>query len=77
MEMISVMSRKVKFPLEMNKGVKVYTLEELRANFSLEKTISHYISGKLITWLNSRYYEKEALQVSELNSKNQGTVQSL
>jgi len=61
------MVKKIKFPLEMGNGVMVRTLEELKDNFSIEKVISHFVSGKLLTWLNDRYYEDEAIQVGELN----------
>ncbi|MGN9162988.1 hypothetical protein [Clostridium sulfidigenes] len=64
------MAKKIKFPLEMNNGVMVRTLEELRENFNLEKVVNYFISGKLITWLNDRYYESEAIQVGELNSSS-------
>jgi hypothetical protein len=64
------MAKKIKFPLEMDNGVMVRTLEELRENFNLEKVANYFISGKLITWLNDRYYESEAIQVGELNSSS-------
>lgn len=64
------MVKKIKFPLEMDNGVMVRTLEELKDNFSLEKILGHFTSGKLVTWLNDRYYEDEAVQVGELNSSS-------
>lgn len=60
------MVRKIRFPLEMANGVMVRTLQELKENFDLEKIIIHYKSGKLLTWLNDRYYENEAKQVEKL-----------
>ena len=64
------MAKKIRFPLEMDNGVMVRTLEELRENFNLEMVVNHFISGKLMTWLNDRYYESEAIQVGELNSSS-------
>lgn len=64
------MVKKIKFPLEMDNRVKIRTLEELKENFSLEKILGNFTNGKLVTWLNNRYYEDEAAQVSELNSSS-------
>lgn len=59
---------KVKIPLEMANGVMARNMEEFKANFDLEKVLGHYMSGKLLTWLNDRYYEDEAKQVGILSS---------
>ena len=62
------MARKIKFALEMKNGVKVRSnLEELRENFDLEKAVGHFLSGKLIEWLEDRYYEDEAKKLSALD----------
>ena len=42
------MAKKIKFSLEMDNEVRVRTLDELRANFSLEKVLEYYINGKLV-----------------------------
>ena len=62
------MAKKIKFPLEMSGGIQVRTIEELREHFDLMKILGYYLDGKLLTWLNDRYYETEAAQISELNS---------
>ncbi len=55
------MARKIKFALEMADGAKVRgSLEELREHFDLEKAVGYFLSGKLVEWLDDRYYEKEA-----------------
>lgn len=55
------MARKIKFALEMKDGAKVRSnLEELRENFDLEKAVGYFLSGKLVEWLEDRYYEDEA-----------------
>lgn len=49
------MAKKVRFPLEMENGVEVRSMEELRANFSLSRVIEYLKNGKLVTWLKDRY----------------------
>lgn len=58
---------KVKLPLEMQNGVKVRTIEELKENFDIKKIIGYFIDGKLKTWLEVRYYEEELEKVNELS----------
>ena len=50
----------------MRNGVLVRTLEELKENFDIESLLEYYESGKLVEWLESRYYDIEAQKVSEL-----------
>lgn len=61
------MAKKIKFPLEMKNGVMVRTLEELNENFNFEKLILYYKTGKLLIWLEDRYYDYEAEQLKQLN----------
>lgn len=65
------MVKKIKFALDMANGIKVRTLEELRCNFDLEKTIGYYLDGKLVEWLEDRYYDDEATNICNLNSNQQ------
>lgn len=60
------MAKKIRFPLVMADGAEVRSLDELREHFDLESVLGYYNSGKLLTWLNDRYYREEA-----------GTVQAL
>ena len=62
--------KKIKLPLEMSNGVLVRTLDELKENWDLEKVINYYLNGKLLTWLNDRYYTELAEAVSALNDIN-------
>ena len=62
------MARKVKFALEMANGTKVRSnLEELREHFDMESIVSYYLSGKLLEWLEDRYYDDEAAKIEELD----------
>lgn len=64
------MAKKIKVPLKMKNGALVRTLEELREHFDMECLIEHYESGKLLTWLEERYYDVEAEKISALDSTN-------
>ena len=61
------MARKVRFPLEMADGILVGNLNELQEHFNIEKVADHYISGKLMQWLEGRNYTEEANAVAELD----------
>lgn len=63
-------TKKIKFALEMKDGVQVRNLEDLRDNFDLEKTVGYFLDGKLITWLNDRYYEEEAEELEQLSKSD-------
>lgn len=62
------MVKKIKLPLEMANGKRVGTIEELKANWDLEKVVLYYENGRLLTWLKDRYYSEEATQVAALES---------
>ena len=69
-----IMRKKIKLPLEMADGVKVRTLDELKDNWSLEKVVEIYLNGRLVTWLNDRYYTELAEQVSALAEVQDNTA---
>ena len=54
------MIKKIRFALEMGDETSVRTIEELRAHYNSEKIVSYFLDGKLLTWLNDRYYTDEA-----------------
>ena len=63
-----IMARKVKFALEMADGTKVRnSIEELREHFDMQSIASYYLSGKLLEWLEDRYYDDEAAKIEELD----------
>ena len=62
------MARKIKFALEMADGAKVRgSIEELREHFDLEKAVGYFLSGKLVEWLEDRFYEDEAEAVEAID----------
>ena len=60
------MARKVKFPLEMADGAQVRTIEELKEHFDVESVVGYFTDGRLLNWLQSRYYDDEADKVERL-----------
>ena len=60
------MARKVKFPLEMADGAEVRTIEELKEHFDVESVVGYFTDGRLLNWLQSRYYDDEADKVERL-----------
>lgn len=64
------MAKKVKFPLDMGNDVFVRTLDELKENYNTEKVTEYFLDGRLLTWLDDRYYEDEAVKVRELSEKS-------
>ena len=62
------MARKIKFALEMPDGMKVRgSLEELQEHFDAETVTGYFLSGKLMEWLEDRYYEDEAEKLRSLD----------
>lgn len=61
------MAKKIRFPLEMENGVEVRSMEELRGNFSLAKVLEYRANGKLVTWLRDRYAKDIADAIEQLN----------
>lgn len=59
----------VKFPLKMS-GVEVRTLEDLRKHFDLTAVVEYYKNGKLLKWLEDRYYDEEAEKIEGLNANS-------
>lgn len=42
------------------KGYNVRTLDELKENFSIDNIVEYYLDGKLLVWLEQRFYKEEA-----------------
>ena len=62
------MARKIKFALEMADGAKVRgNIDELREHFDIESVVRYFLSGKLIEWLDDRYYESEAEALEQID----------
>ena len=70
------MAKKIKFALEMN-GTKIRTMEELQENFDLDAAVQYLLDGKLLTWLEDRFYEDEAEKIAELDKNAPNMKQQL
>lgn len=70
------MAKKIRFPLQMN-GTDVRTIEELRENFDLSSILGYLTNGKLVTWLEDRYYDNEAMAVRALSTDEADLNQKL
>ena len=62
------MSKKVRFPLEMEDGVEVRSLEELKNNFSLSRVLGYVDDGRLVTWLQDRYENTIADAIASIDA---------
>lgn len=71
------MGRKIKFPLIMNGGKKVRTIDELRDNFELENMLNYYIDGTLSRWLKCQNYNAELTNLSKLNIESESFIKEL
>lgn len=61
------MPKVIKFPLKLKNDFPVRTLEEMKEHFDLVKIVGYFLDGKLLTWLQARYYETEADLVKNLS----------
>ena len=71
------MAKKIRFSLEMDNGVEVRSMEELREHFSLVKVLEYFENGKLITWLRDRYEDVIADAVEALDQNEQELAKKL
>lgn len=64
------MGKRARFPLDMGNDIKVTTIEALKENYNAEKVTEYFLNGKLLTWLEDRYYDEEAEQVRGLDQQS-------
>ena len=61
------MAKKIRFPLEMENGIEVRSMEELRNNFALGRVLEYVQNEKLVIWLRDRYENNIADAIAELD----------
>lgn len=71
------MAKKIRFPLIMDGGHEVNNIDDLREFFSAEKVIEYLKSGQLITWLNDRYLNEIADEVSAIDAEDKDAENKL
>ena len=71
------MAKKVKFPLKLADGTEARTLEELKEHFDINSVVAYFSDGKLLTWLQARYYDDEADKVSSLAKDDKDVAKKL
>ena len=68
---------KLTFPLKMDDGTDVRSLEELKEHFSLPKVLDYLKNGTLVRWLHDRSLNDMADQVQELDSEDPESIKRL
>lgn len=68
------MKRIIKFPLIMDNGKEVRTINELKENFNLEKVIEYFLDGKLKIWLQHRRCVRELSELEKLECYNKQEI---
>ena len=71
------MARRVKFPLKMAGGVEVRTLEQLKEHFDIDSVVEYFFDGRLLSWLEDRYYDYEADAIRALNENDDYLAENL
>ena len=61
--------RNIKFPLKMQNGAEVRSLEELRENADVESIMKYYSNGKLKKWCKAFGMNEIAEEIPEINKE--------
>lgn len=64
------MAKKERFALMMEDGAQVRNIDDLKEHFDVGSVVRDFSSGKLLTWLEDRYYDDEADAISALNDND-------
>ena len=58
---------KNRFALIMEDGAEVRNIDDLKAHFDIGSVVRDFSSGKLLTWLEDRYYDDEADAIKSIS----------
>ena len=64
------MAKKERFALMMEDGAQVRNIDDLKAHFDVGSVVRDFSSGKLLTWLEDRYYDDEADAIRAINDND-------
>jgi len=71
------MTKKERFPLKMADGVEVRNIDDFKANFDIDLVTQYFFDGRLLTWLEDRYYDEEATEIKKLSPDDELLEQKL
>ena len=60
------MTRKERFALIMEDGAEVRNIDDLKAHFDVGTVVREFKDGRLLTWLENRYYDEEAEAIKKI-----------
>ena len=66
-----------KFALKMADGAQVRNIDNLKVHFDINAIVDYFCDGKLLTWLEDRYYDEEADAIRELSRHDKQLKQKL
>ena len=67
---VKPMAKKERFALIMEDGAEVRNIDDLKAHFDVGSVVRDFSSGKLLTWLEDRYYDEEADAIRAINDND-------
>lgn len=67
--------KKIRFPLDMKNGIKVWELDEFREHFDLEKAVEYFGNGKLQRWLKNTYNDDILEEIEGLHQADEDFIQ--
>lgn len=68
---------KGKFALKMEDGAEVRNIDDLKAHFDIGSVVRYFSNGKLLTWLEDRYYDEEADAIRKISRTDKDLNQKL
>lgn len=71
------MAKKNKFPLKMEDGAEVRSLDELKEHFDIGSVVRDFFNGELLAWLEDRYYDEEADAIKKISPDDEFVAQKL
>lgn len=71
------MVKKERFVLEMADGTKVRDLDALKEHFDIGTVTKYFQEGKLLIWLEERYYDDDAEEIKNISPDDYNLEQKL
>lgn len=71
------MARKERFALKMSGDVEVRNIDDFKTHFDIDLVTEYFFDGRLLTWLEDRYYDYEAEEIKQLSSDDELLEQKL